>query len=89
MLAGQIAGLPSAWNCKHSGDGSLGHSRKLLASGILGRGSGVFAFSLWDSRANSVSVITALSPVGIMRRNAGHQMLNTPLQMENWTVAIQ
>lgn len=30
MLAGQIAGLPSAWNCKHSGEGSLGHSRKTL-----------------------------------------------------------
>lgn len=29
-LARQIAGLPSAWNCKHSGEGSLGHSRKTL-----------------------------------------------------------
>lgn len=29
-LAGQIAGLPLVWNCKHSGEGSLGHSREIL-----------------------------------------------------------
>lgn len=29
-LAGKIAGLPSVWNCKRSGEGSLGHSRKVL-----------------------------------------------------------
>lgn len=27
---GRLQGLPSVWNCKHSGEGSLGHSRKIL-----------------------------------------------------------
>lgn len=34
-LAGKIAGLPSVWNCKRSGEGSLGHSRKVLNWGFL------------------------------------------------------
>lgn len=35
MLVGQIAGFPSVWNCKHSGEGSLGHSRNVLNWGFL------------------------------------------------------
>ena len=33
--AEQIAGLPSVWNCKHGGEGLLGHSRKVLNLGFL------------------------------------------------------
>ncbi|KAI9544745.1 hypothetical protein NQZ68_001623 [Dissostichus eleginoides] len=83
MLAAQIAGLPSGWNCKHSGETSLGHSRKILNWEFLGRAPLVFAFFLWDSSANSVSCDHGPVPRENYMRNRGEQMLNIPLHTVN------
>lgn len=89
MLAGQIAGLPSVWNCKHSGEGSLGHSRNVLNWRILGRVSRVFAFFLWDRGANRVACDH--SPVlreNHQRGKEGEQMLIIPRRTENWETVM-
>lgn len=84
MLAGQIAGLPSAWNCKHSGEGSLGHSRKVLNWGFLEELLGCL-HSSFGTAANRVACDHCSVPSENYMRG---KMLNIPLHTVNWAVVM-
>lgn len=87
---GQISGLPLVWNCKHSREGSLGHSRKVLNWEFLEELLVCLHSSLWGSSANSVCCDHCpVQSENYMRTNEGQQMLSIPLQTVNWTVVTQ
>lgn len=66
MLAEQIAGLPSVWNCKHSGEGLLGHSRKTLNWEFLEELLVCLHSSSGTTELTASTVITAPSQVRII-----------------------
>lgn len=85
MLVGQIAGFPSVWNCKHSGEGSLGHSRNVLNWGFLEERFGCLHSCFGTAVLTESPVITNSScSENYMGEKEGEQMLGIPLHTVSW-----
>lgn len=82
MLAAQIAGLPSAWNCKHSGGTLVRTFQKNPQLGILGSALRVCILPLGHQREQGV--LWSVCSKSYIRKNVSQQMLSIPLQTVNW-----
>lgn len=82
MLAAQIEGLPSAWNCKHSGGTLVRTFQKNPQLGILGSALRVCILPLGHQREQGV--LWSVRSKSYIRKNVSQQMLSIPLQTVNW-----
>lgn len=82
MLAAQIAGLPSAWNCKHSRGTLVRTFQKNPQLGILGSTLRVCILPLGHQREQGV--LWSVRSKSYIRKNVSQQMLSIPLQTVNW-----
>lgn len=82
MLAAEIAWLPSAWNCKHSGGTLVRTFQKNPQLGILGRPLRVCILPLGHQCEQAL--LWSPHSKSYIRRNVGQQMLSIPLQTVNW-----